>query len=415
MNKSTVIALEDRAESLDPLTELLRAGARQLIEQAVETELQELLAAHAGRLLADGRAGVVRNGYLPEREIQTGLGPITVRIPKVRVKTGEPVTFRSALVPPYVRKTRSLEAALPWLYLKGVSSGEMEAALEVLVGPEAKGLSASTVSRLKHSWAQEYQEWQKSRLDKDRWVYVWADGVYSGLRAEQTKLCALVVIGVNDRGEKRFLAIEDGARESTQSWREVLLKLKARGMNVPRLAIGDGAMGFWAALEEVYGDTRQQRCWMHKTMNVLNGLPTSAQPKAKQALHEIWQADTKEEAERAFDLFIRTYEPKYPKATLCLQKDREELLVFYDFPAQHWQSIRTTNPIESTFGTIRHRTNRSKGCLTRDGMLHMMFKLGLCAEKNWRRQRGCDYLAKVITGVKFTDGIEATQSDQVAA
>jgi putative transposase len=314
-----------------------------------------------------------------------------------------------------VRKTRSLEAALPWLYLKGVSSGEMEAALEVLVGPEAKGLSASTVSRLKQSWAQEYQEWQKSRLDKDRWVYVWADGVYSGLRAEQTKLCVLVVIGVNDRGEKRFLAIEDGARESTQSWREVLLPLKARGMNVPRLAIGDGAMGFWAALEEVYGDTRQQRCWMHKTMNVLNGLPTSAQPKAKQALHEIWQADTKEEAERAFDLFIRTYEPKYPKVTLCLQKDREELLVFYDFPAQHWQSIRTTNPIESTFGTIRHRTNRSKGCLTRDGMLHMMFKLGLCAEKNWRRQRGWDYLAKVITGVKFTDGIEATQSDQVAA
>lgn len=415
MNKSHVIALEDRAESLDPLTELLRAGARQLIEQAVEAELQELLAAHADRLLADGRAGVVRNGYLPEREIQTGLGPVTVRIPKVRVKTGEPVTFRSALVPPSVRKTRSLEAALPWLYLKGVSSGEMEAALEVLVGPEAKGLSASTVSRLKHSWAQEYQEWRESRLDKDRWVYVWADGVYSGLRAEQTKLCALVVIGVNDRGEKRFLAIEDGVRESTQSWREVLLKLKARGMNVPRLAIGDGAMGFWAALEAVYGDTHQQRCWMHKTMNVLNCLPTSAQPKAQQALHEIWQADTKEEAERAFDLFIRTSEPTDPKATLCVQKDREEWLVFYDFPAQHWQSIRTTNPIESTFGTIRHRTNRSKGCLTRDGRLHMMFKLGWCAEKNWRRQRGFDYLAKVITGVKFKDGIEAAQSDQVAA
>lgn len=374
-----------------------------------------MLAAHADRRLADGRAGVVRNGYLPEREIQTGLGPVTVRIPKVRVKTGEPVTFRSALVPPYVRKTRSLEAALPWLYLKGVSSGEMEAALEVLVGPEAKGLSASTVSRLKQSWAQEYQEWQKSRLDKERWVYVWADGVYSGLRVEQTKLCALVVIGVNDRGEKRLLAIEDGVRESTQSWREVLLKLKARGLNVPRLAIGDGAMGFWAALEEVYGDTRQQRCWMHKTMNVLNCLPPSIQPKAKQALHEIWQADTQEEAEKAFDLFLRTYEAKYPKATRCLQKDREELLVFYDFPAQHWQSIRTTNPIESTFGTIRHRTNRSKGCLTRDGMLHMMFKLGLCAAKNWRRQRGYAYLAKVITGVNFKNGIEATQPDQVAA
>lgn len=415
MNKNTVIALEDRAERLDPLTELLRVGARQLIEQAVEMELQELLAAHADRRLADGRAGVVRNGYLPEREIQTGLGPVTVRIPKVRVKTGEPVTFRSALVPPYVRKTRSLEAALPWLYLKGVSSGEMEAALEVLVGPEAKGLSASTVSRLKQSWAQEYQEWQKSRLDKERWVYVWADGVYSGLRVEQTKLCALVVIGVNDRGEKRLLAIEDGVRESTQSWREVLLKLKARGLNVPRLAIGDGAMGFWAALEEIYGDTRQQRCWMHKTMNVLNCLPPSIQPKAKQALHEIWQADTQEEAEKAFDLFLRTYEAKYPKATRCLQKDREELLVFYDFPAQHWQSIRTTNPIESTFGTIRHRTNRSKGCLTRDGMLHMMFKLGLCAAKNWRRQRGYAYLAKVITGVNFKNGIEATQPDQVAA
>lgn len=415
MNKNTVIALEDRAERLDPLTQLLRVGARQLIEQAVEMELQELLAAHADRRLADGRAGVVRNGYLPEREIQTGLGPVTVRIPKVRVKTGEPVTFRSALVPPYVRKTRSLEAALPWLYLKGVSSGEMEAALEVLVGPEAKGLSASTVSRLKQSWAQEYQEWQKSRLDKERWVYVWADGVYSGLRVEQTKLCALVVIGVNDRGEKRLLAIEDGVRESTQSWREVLLKLKARGLNVPRLAIGDGAMGFWAALEEVYGDTRQQRCWMHKTMNVLNCLPPSIQPKAKQALHEIWQADTQEKAEKAFDLFLRTYEAKYPKATRCLQKDREELLVFYDFPAQHWQSIRTTNPIESTFGTIRHRTNRSKGCLTRDGMLHMMFKLGLCAAKNWRRQRGYAYLAKVITGVNFKNGIEATQPDQVAA
>lgn len=415
MSESNVVELAGRAERLDPLTEVLRAGARQLLQRAVEVELEELLAIHAERRLEDGRAGVVRNGYLPERAIQTGLGPISVKIPKVRAKTGEPVTFRSALVPPYVRKTQSLEAALPWLYLKGVSSGEMSAALEVLIGPEAKGLSASTVSRLKRSWAQEYRDWRESRLDQDRWVYVWADGVYSGLRAEQAKLCALVVIGVNERGEKRFLAIEDGVRESTQSWREVLLKLKARGMTVPMLAIGDGAMGFWAALEEVYGATRQQRCWMHKTMNVLNGLPKSMQAKAKQALHAIWQAGTKEDAERAFDLFIRTYEPKYPKAALCLHKDREELLAFYDFPAQHWQSIRTSNPIESTFGTIRHRTKRSKGCLTRDGMLHMMFKLGLCAEQNWRRLRGFDYLAKVITGVKFTDGVEVTATDQVAA
>ena len=415
MSKSNVIEFEGRAENADPLTELLRSGARQLLQQAIEAEVQGLLAAHSGRLLDDGRAAVVRNGHLPEREIQTGIGPVTVQIPKVRAKTGEPVTFRSALVPPYVRKTQSLEAALPWLYLKGVSSGEMSAALEVLVGPEARGLSASTVSRLKRTWAQEYLAWREAPLDRDRWVYVWADGVYSGLRAEPSKLCALVVIGVNERGEKHFLAIEDGVRESTQSWREVLLKLKDRGMNIPQLAIGDGAMGFWAALEEVYPESRQQRCWMHKTMNVLNCLPKSLQPKAKQALHEIWQADTQEEAEKAFDLFLKTYEPKYPKAALCLQKDRDELMAFYDFPAQHWQSIRTSNPIESTFGTIRHRTKRSKGCLTRDGMLHMMFKLGQCAQKNWQRQRGFNYLAKVITGVKFRDGIEVTESDRVAA
>ncbi len=415
MKKDTVVDIAGRATATDSLTELLRKGAQELIRQAVEAELQELLEEHSTRRTEDGLAGVVRNGYLPDRELQTGVGPVTVRIPKVRAKTGKPVTFRSALVPPYVRKTKSLEAALPWLYLKGVSSGEMGEALKVLVGPEAQGLSASTVSRLKQVWAQEYRGWCDERLDKDRWVYVWADGVYSGLRAEQAKLCALVIIGVNERGEKHFLAIEDGVRESTQSWREVLLKLKSRGMNAPDLAIGDGALGFWAALEEIYGETGQQRCWMHKTMNVLNCLPKSGQAKAKQALHEIWQAETKEEADKAFDLFLQTYEPKYPKATLCLQKDREELMAFYDFPAQHWQSIRTCNPIESTFGTIRHRTKRSKGCLSRDGMLHMMFKLGQCAEKKWRKLRGFDYLAKVVTGIKFKDGIEVIEIDQVAA
>jgi len=357
----------------------------------------------------------VRNGYQPERAIQTGIGPVTVQVPKVRAKDGRPVTFRSALVPPYVRKTRSLEAALPWLYLKGVSTGEMESALAALVGPQAKGLSASTVARLKQQWGQEYQAWRKARLDRDRWVYLWVDGIYSGLRAEDAKLCALVVIGVNERGEKQFLAIEDGVRESTQSWREVLLGLKARGMNAPKLAVGDGAMGFWAALDEVYSETRQQRCWMHKTGNVLNCAPKSVQPKMKAALHDIWQADTKGNAEAAFDQFEKLFEAKYPKAVLCLQKDREELMAFYDFPAQHWQSLRTTNPIESTFGTIRHRTKRSKGCLTRDGMLHMIFKLGECAQKNWRRQRGFSYLAKVITGVRFKDGIEVNTADQDAA
>ena len=338
-----------------------------------------------------------------------------MKIPKVRSRSGAPVTFHSALVPPYIRKTRSLEAAIPWLYLKGVSSGEMGEALKILVGPEAEGLSASTVSRLKQVWAQEYRDWRSSRVDQDRWVYLWADGIYSGLRAEQAKLCALVIMGVNERGEKHFLAIEDGVRESTQSWREVLMKLKSRGMNTPELAVGDGAMGFWAALEEIYPDTRQQRCWMHKTGNVLNCLPKSMQPKAKQALHDIWQADTRGNAEKAFELFVKTYEAKYPKATLCLQRDQEELLAFYDFPAQHWQSLRTSNPIESTFGTIRHRTKRSRGCLSRDGMLHMIFKLGQCAEKNWRKLRGFKYLAEVIKGVPFKDGIEVKKSDQIAA
>ena len=415
MENSNVIELAGRDAIVDPLTDLLRTGAEKLIYQAVEAELQELLALHSQYRTETGHAGVVRNGFLPARELQTNLGPVTVRIPKVRSRTGEPVTFQSVLVPPYVRKTKTLEAALPWLYLKGVSSGEMGAALKVLVGPQAQGLSASTVARLKQVWADEYGSWCEQRLDKDRWVYIWADGVYSGLRAEQAKLCALVVMGVNERGEKHFLAIEDGVRESTQSWREVLLKLKSRGMNPAKLAVGDGAMGFWAALDEIYPQTRQQRCWVHKTMNVLNCLPKSAHAKAKQALHAIWQAETREHAEQAFDLFIETYDPKYPKATLCLLKNRDELMAFFDFPAQHWQSIRTSNPIESTFGTIRHRTRQSKGCLTRNGMLHMMFKLGLCAEQNWRRLRGFNYLAKVITGVKFKDGIEVIEADQVAA
>ena len=385
MKNHNVVEFKDRETPADALSEMLRTGAQHLIHQAVQAELEGLLLQHANQVTRDGKAAVVRNGYLPAREILTGIGPVTVRIPKVRTREGEPVTFRSALVPPYVRKSRSLEAALPWLYLKGISTGEMQEALEVLVGPQAQGLSASTISRLKAEWSEQYQQWRNTKLDKDRWVYIWADGIYSGLRSEEDKLCALVIIGVNERGQKQFLAIEDGIRESTQSWREILLKLKQRGMNPPKLAIGDGAMGFWAALEEVYPKTRSQRCWVHKCGNVLNYLPKSAQPRAKQALHEIWQAETKADAEKAFDLFIESYEAKYPKAAICLQKDREEMLAFYDFPALHWQSIRTSNPIESTFGTIRHRTKRSKGCLSRDGMLQMMFKLGQCAEKRWRR------------------------------
>jgi len=415
MTKSNVIELKDPDLTIDPLTNLLREGARKLIQQAIEGELEIVLSRYTDKKTEAGHAAVVRNGYLPKRELQTGIGPVTVQVPKLRSKDGTPVTFHSALVPPYVRKTRSLEAALPWLYLKGISTGEMGDALKVLVGSAAQGLSASTVARLKQSWGEEYQAWSQRRLDQDHWVYIWADGVYSGLRAEDTKLCALVIIGVNERGEKHFLAIEDGVRESTQSWREILLSLKSRGLNPPELAVGDGAMGFWSAIDEVFPSTRHQRCWMHKTGNVLNYFPKLSQPKAKQALHNIWQAETKQDAEKAFNCFIKIYEPKYPKATQCLEKDRDVLLSFYDFPAKHWQSIRTSNPIESSFGTIRHRTKRSKGCLTRDGMLHMLFKLGMCAEKRWRRLRGFNYLAKVIEGVQFRNGEEVKTHDQIAA
>ena len=413
MEMTNIVDFTRRDEITDALTNLLKTGAQKLIATAVEAELAEYMAQFAALRTETGHTAVVRNGHHPVRPFQTGIGPVSVRIPKVRSRNGTAVTFRSSLVPPYVRRTKTLDAALPWLYLKGVSSGEMGAALKVLLGPDATGFSANTVSRLKRDWASEYDGWRDAALDEPI-VYIWADGVHSGLRGEEDKLCALVIIGVTARGRKKFLAIEDGVRESTQSWREVLLKLKDRGMNAPKLAIGDGAMGFWAALDETYPETRQQRCWQHKTMNVLNCFPKLSQPKAKAALHDIWQAESKAHATEAFDLFIKIYEPKYPKATLCLQKDREELMAFFDFPAQHWQSIRTSNPIESAFATIRHRTKRSKGCLNRDGMLHMMFKLGQCAEGNWRRLRGFDYLAKVIIGVKFKDGIE-TKTNQIAA
>jgi len=414
MTERNKTAQEERGGQ-DELTDFIRTGARKLIAQALKTEVAELLASYGDERDESGHARVVLSGHHPKRDIQTGIGPVTVQVPKVRSRQGDPVTFHSALVPPYVRKTASLEAAIPWLYLKGISTGEMQPALEVLVGPGAKGLSASTVARLKQIWREEYAVWRQRRLDTDQWVYIWVDGIYSGLRAKEQRLCALVVIGMNVHGEKHLLAMEDGIRESTQSWREVLLALKARGLTAPALAIGDGALGFWAALEEIFPGTRHQRCWCHKTQNVLNALPKSVQPKAKQALQDIWRAETKVDAERAFEGFLNAYDLKYPKAAACLQKDREELLMFYAFPAAHWPSLRTTNPIESTFGTIRHRTARTKGCLTRDGMLHMMFKLGQCAEKTWRRLRGFKELPKVVAGIQFTDGLEERTNDPVAA
>jgi transposase-like protein len=414
MQECTKTEQEDRGGT-DSLTDLIRTGAQQLLAQALKAEVADLLASYADQRDEQGHARIVLSGHHPKRDIQTGIGPVTVQVPKIRSRQGPPVTFHSALVPPYVRKTASLEAAIPWLYLKGISTGEMQPALEALVGPAAKGLSASTVARLKQVWREEYAIWRQRRLDADQWVYIWVDGIYSGLRAEQQRLCALVVIGMNVHGEKHLLAMEDGIRESTQSWREVLLHLKTQGFTAPALAIGDGALGFWAALEEIFPGTRHQRCWCHKTRNVLNALPKSVQPKAKQAIQDIWRSETMGTAERGFEAFLNTYALKYPKATACLQKDREELLQFYAFPAAHWPSLRTTNPIESTFGTIRHRTARTKGCLTRDGMLHMMFKLGQCAEKTWRRLRGFRELPKVIAGIQFIDGIEQPTTDSVAA
>lgn len=284
----------------------------------------------------------------------------------------------------------------------------MSEALAALLGKEAAGLSGAVVSRLKARWFAEYEAWKKTPLGKDRWVYLWADGIYSGLRAEDTKVCLLVVIGVNERGQKRFLAIEDGVRESAESWRGVLRDLKRRGLKIPpKLAVGDGALGFWAALEEQFPATRDQPCWFHKTGNVLNYLPKSAQPKAKSMLHEIWMAERRADAEAAFERFVATYKAKYPKASECLAKDRASLFAFYDFPAEHWMHIRTTNPIESTFATIRHRTDRTKGCVSRATLLDLVYRLGMSAERRWHRLRGFEPLGELIAGVKFVDGVRA--------
>jgi transposase-like protein len=400
----------------DSLTELLRHGARGLIEQAVEAELQLLLDQYGNVTDLSGRRAVVRNGYLPEREILTGLGAVPVRVPKVRDRSGSGVKFNSALVPPYVRKAHRVEAALPWLYLRGISTGDMQEALSVLLGEEAQGLSPAVVSRLKAQWSEDHLAWNRRDLSAERYVYVWADGIYSTLRGEDDRLCLLVLIGVNEQGEKRLLALSDGYRESKASWLSLIQDLQARGLKMPpQLAIGDGALGFWAALDEAWPHTRCQRCWVHKTANVLNELPKSIQGKAKAGLHEIWMAETKAQAEKAFDRFVRDFGAKYPKAVEILKKDRVELLAFYDFPAEHWIHIRTTNPIESSFATIRHRTTRTKNCVSRNTLLGMVFQLALTAEKSWRKITGFDRLPDVVKGIQFKDGIAVVDRPKEAA
>jgi transposase-like protein len=390
----------------DALTEVLRSGARELLQQAVEAEVAEFITQHRELKDERERQRVVRNGYQPERTIQTGIGDVPVKQPRVRDRGGK-IKFSSNILPRYLRRTRSLEELLPWLYLKGVSTNDFATALTALLGADAPGLSAATISRLKEVWKEEQQQWSRRDLSGKNFVYLWADGVHFGVRLEDASQCILVVIGATADGKKQLLAMGDGYRESEASWQELLLDLKQRGLTLdPKLAIGDGALGFWKALPQVFGTTRAQRCWVHKTMNVLNKLPQGLQAKAKADLHEIWMAESRVDAAQAFDNFLLTYEAKYPKATECLAKDRDPLLTFYDFPAEHWLHIRTTNPIESTFATVRLRTTKTRGCVSRAGLLAMVFKLVKTAEQNWRTLKGHALLAQVIEGVKFKDGLQ---------
>jgi putative transposase len=419
VTKTNVFPLCQPGTFADPLTEVLRNGARTLLAQAVEAEVAALLESHADKRTEDGRVRLVRHGHLPEREIVTGIGPVAVRCPRVRDRVGEGserIRFSSAILPPYARRTKSLEVLIPILYLKGVSTGDFEEALIALLGKEAGGVSASTVCRLKEAWSEEHARWSKRDLSAKRYVYFWVDGIHVQARLEEAAQCLLVIIGATPEGKKELVGLIDGVRESAQSWRELLLDLKRRGLAMgPELAVADGALGFWQAVEEVWPQTRGQRCWVHKTANVLNKLPKSQQAKAKRALQEIWMAETKKDALVAFDAFVGTWGVKYDKAVECLIKDRDALLAFYDFPAEHWKHLRTTNVIESSFATVRHRTVRSKGCLSNKTALAMIFKLAESADRSWRRLNGHNQLPKLIIGVKFADGIEVVRSQAQAA
>jgi putative transposase len=396
----------------DVLTEILHTGAQQMLATAIEAEVTEWIDRHAHLTDERGHRQVVRNGYHHPRKITTGLGQLDVQQPRVhdRRPDSEREKFTSKILPPYLRKTKSIEELVPWLYLKGISTGDMNEALQSLLGPACPGLSASTVTSLKKSWEAEFKEWNKRSLEGKEYVYVWADGVHFNIRLEEDRQCILVLMGATKDGKKELIAIQDGYRESEQSWKELLLDVKARGLAIdPKLATGDGALGFWKALAQVFPTTREQRCWVHKTANVLDKLPKNKQPGAKEMIHQIWMADTREHASQAFDLFLETYGAKYPKACECLQKDRDVLLAFYDFPAEHWVHLRTTNPIESTFATVRLRTKKTKGSGSRTACLTMVFKLMQSAEKKWRLLNGSSLLPDVIQGIKFIDGVKATK------
>lgn len=412
MPNNNVVRLIQPGAFDDQLTEVLRNGARALLAQAVEAEVAGFLAKHAECKTEDGRSRVVRHGHLPEREVMTGIGPIPVKQPRVRdrgVTANDPgrIRFSPAILPPYMRRSKSIETLLPILYLKGISTGDFSDALAALLGKDAAGLSASAIGRLKDGWQDEHAAWAKRDLSARRYVYVWADGIHLEARLEDQKQCILVIIGATPEGRKELVGFTDGARESAHDWRDLLLDLKRRGLDgPPELMVADGALGFWKAAGEVWPKAAEQRCWVHKSANVLAKLPKSQQPKAKRALQEIWMAETKAAAAAAFNAFVESYALKYEKAADCLAKDRDTLLAFYDFPAEHWKHLRTTNPIESTFATVRHRTVRSKGCLSNKTALAMVFKLVESAQRSWRRLDGHAQLPKLILGVKFSDGLE---------
>jgi putative transposase len=406
---STVVPFRHPDEVEDALTSVLRTGARQLLAQAIEAEAEAFLASMKDSKLPDGRERIVRHGRGPERMVQTGIGPVPVRRVKLRDRGlgEERIRFNSAILPRWARRTRSLDALLPVLYLRGISTGDFQEALAALLGKEAPNLSPAVITRLKEDWAGEYERWQRRDLSARRYVYLWADGVYLQARMEDAAACMLVLVGATPEGKKELVGFQVGVRESAQSWRELLVGLKARGLAAAaEIAVGDGALGFWKALEEIYPGTHHQRCWVHKTLNVLDKVPKSVQPGMKQDLREISAAPNRATAEAATDVFAEKYGAKYGKAVQCLTKDREALLAFFDFPAEHWDHLRTSNPIESVFATVRHRTIRTKGALSRRTARLMVFKLVMAAAKTWRRLNGENQLPKVVQGIKFRDGVE---------
>ena len=421
MNTDTkVVRLRQPDEIDDPLTDVLRAGARRLLAQAIELEADAFLADMRNLKLPDGRARLVRHGHGPEREIQTGIGPVPVSRVRIRdrgVTTAvDRVRFSSSILPKWARRTRSLDALLPVLYLRGVSTGDFQDALAALLGCDAPNLSPSVIARLTVEWQAEYVRWQGRDLSARRYVYVWADGVYLQTRMEEHAECMLVLIGATPEGRKELVGFQVGVRESAQSWRELLIEVKRRGLTIaPEIAVGDGALGFWKALDEIYPGTRHQRCWLHKIGNVLNKVVKSVQPAMKADLREIHGAPTRAAAEGAVNVFVEKYGAKYPRAAECLTKDQDALLAFYDFPAEHWDHLRTSNPIESVFATVRHRTVRTKGALSPTTACLMVFKLVMAASKTWRRLKGENQLPKVVAGVTFRDGTEVTESPSTRA